>query len=98
LFYFLFIVFSSTKIIVLDKEGIFRINSSSQNIVRAVEMLDQTSSIEFSQFPDDEYLPCSLLKKYFRELPEPLLGPKIMNCFEAIGQSMSKKIKEFVKT
>jgi hypothetical protein len=66
-----------------DEEGIFRVPGSAKNIKEIASQVDNGNLVDLS-----EYGTCtiaSLLKKYFRELPEPLLTNENHNAWMEIG-------------
>lgn len=71
----------------MSVEGIFRLNGNIRRLNQVIEAIDRDpSSVDFTQ--DSAVQLAALLKKFFRELPEPLLTFKLHRLFTA-SQCMS---------
>ncbi|ELR19646.1 RhoGAP domain containing protein [Acanthamoeba castellanii str. Neff] len=66
----------------LTQEGIFRISCDHMQLMRLVTKVDRGVDIDWQQ---EEIHACTaLLKKYLRDLPQPLFSPDLYSCFMAI--------------
>lgn len=69
----------------LDVEGIFRLNGDYLENKEAMSRVDQGLSLDFSKFKQQHVAP-SLLKRFLRELPEPLFTYVYYNRLKHITQ------------
>lgn len=66
----------------MSVEGIFRRNGNIRRLNQVIEAIDRDpSSVDYTQ--DNAVQLAALLKKFFRELPEPLLTFKLHRLFIA---------------
>ena len=66
----------------MSVEGIFRRNGNIRRLNQVIEAIDRDpSSVDFTQ--DNPVQLAALLKKFFRELPEPLMTFKLHKLFIA---------------
>lgn len=64
------------KYLGLYVEGIFKVSPSHRQLVEVVEKLNNHENVDFSEC-ESVHIAAAVIKKYFRELPEPLI-PKDM--------------------
>jgi len=76
----------------LDTEGIFRISPRMLELVRVAESYETNSDFNLED-EEDPHLIAVLLKKYLRELPDPLFTFELYTCFIAIWNINDDKIR-----
>lgn len=64
----------------LDVHGLFRVSASKREMERVTYLLERGETIDVTKFTDN-HLPGALLKKFFRELPDPLFTNEFYECF-----------------
>lgn len=68
---------SALKCFGFQEKGLFRVNGNNNRVRRLKAAFDahqiDSSSVELSEYVNDPHSICSVLKCYFRELPEPLM-------------------------
>jgi len=84
--------FIETKAINL--EGIFRVSSSKNQLEKLQHQIDEGIEIDFSEH--DYHLATGLLKKYFRDLPDPIFTEEFYSCFLIVYQTTSIVGGEFI--
>ncbi|ODN02672.1 Beta-chimaerin [Orchesella cincta] len=81
----------------LHIEGIYRVSGSREQTERLKRYLEQErESADMSQFPDIHSM-CSLVKLYFRILPQPLITPDVFQRFLNAGKGY-KRIKLYLQS
>jgi len=70
--------FDSTK--AAQTEGIFRMSPSAAKLGELAKAFDMGISVNLKRV-QDAHLIAGLLKKYFRDLPEPLFTFELYSCF-----------------
>eukprot|EP01114_Cavostelium_apophysatum_P004198 TRINITY_DN1437_c0_g1_i2.p1 TRINITY_DN1437_c0_g1~~TRINITY_DN1437_c0_g1_i2.p1 ORF type:complete len:472 (-),score=118.95 TRINITY_DN1437_c0_g1_i2:1285-2700(-) len=90
----------------LDVEGIFRIPANKTEVDRYADLLDAGKDPkEIIEGIQDVHASCALLKKFFRDLPEPLLTSDLYDCFIVLYESkhlvdepeFQRKLRDLVK-
>ncbi|KZT65621.1 RhoGAP-domain-containing protein [Daedalea quercina L-15889] len=75
-------VISAMRQMDMSVEGIFRLNGNIRRLNQVIEAIDRDpSSVDYTQ--DNPVQLAALLKKFFRELPEPLMTFKLHKLFTA---------------
>ena len=67
----------------LDESGLFRIAAVQSEVRKLKAVYDKGSDPDLIELTNDPHLITSLLKMFFRELPEPLLTYELYECFMA---------------
>lgn len=69
-------------------QGIFRISASSTATSRVQNAIDRGEQIDWAGYPDPHLAP-NLLKKFFRDLPTPLVPFDIYTCFITLSKTVT---------
>ncbi|KAK4227214.1 hypothetical protein QBC38DRAFT_196855 [Podospora fimiseda] len=77
-------IIAAMKQMDLSVEGVFRKNGNIKKLSEAVEKLDKDEEVDFSTFHVIQV--AALLKRYLRELPDPLLTNKLYRVWIAISK------------
>jgi hypothetical protein len=86
----------------IDQEGIFRISSDHQKLKLLMAKIDRGLPVDYNE--TDIHAVTALLKRYLRDLPEPLLTYELYTCFLAVFESIPdqdmllSKIESLVST
>jgi hypothetical protein len=72
---------------VLDLEGLFRISANKTLLERVQNLIDTGAEVDFDKLGNDSHLVPGLLKKFFRELPQPVFTHEFYDCFIVFYQA-----------
>eukprot|EP00009_Paramoeba_aestuarina_P013810 CAMPEP_0201534236 /NCGR_PEP_ID=MMETSP0161_2-20130828/55701_1 /ASSEMBLY_ACC=CAM_ASM_000251 /TAXON_ID=180227 /ORGANISM="Neoparamoeba aestuarina, Strain SoJaBio B1-5/56/2" /LENGTH=423 /DNA_ID=CAMNT_0047938767 /DNA_START=1 /DNA_END=1269 /DNA_ORIENTATION=+ len=86
----------------IKDEGIFRISPTHEKLEKLKRMYDRGENLDFEEaFGGNSHIPCALLKKYLRDLPEPLctykLYPKFLAALEMEEKARVPYLKDLIK-
>jgi hypothetical protein len=90
------LLFSTLTNLVISIEGIFRISASPTQINALVETIDKGGQVDFKLISDPHVVP-GLMKKFFRDLPDPLLTNELYTCFIAIWGAFDNPTGDHIK-
>eukprot|EP01114_Cavostelium_apophysatum_P021600 TRINITY_DN7585_c0_g1_i1.p1 TRINITY_DN7585_c0_g1~~TRINITY_DN7585_c0_g1_i1.p1 ORF type:complete len:459 (-),score=137.02 TRINITY_DN7585_c0_g1_i1:36-1412(-) len=76
----------------METEGIFRISPRHAELLALCKLLDKGIDVDLHQYKDP-HLIAGLMKKWFRELPDPLLTFELYTCFIAIWEIKDEAVR-----
>jgi len=79
-----------------DEEGLFRVSPSAARLTELATMysdIDSLVNLNLPEVEDNPHVVAGLLKKFLRELPDPMLTYELYTCFIAISKLQDDEIR-----
>ncbi|KAG2733561.1 hypothetical protein G9P44_003086 [Scheffersomyces stipitis] len=92
---FLELIFDEIESEGLKDVGIYRISTSISELANVKAIIDRTGTLNVNEKPYDTHTLTSIVKSYFRELPDALLSDKVINSFFSLNR-LSEEIDDEV--
>ncbi|KAK6454164.1 uncharacterized protein RJT20DRAFT_121510 [Scheffersomyces xylosifermentans] len=88
---FLEMIFDEIETEGLKDVGIYRISSSMSELISVKAIIDRTGSLNLNEKVYDTHTLTSVVKSFFRELPDALLSDNVISAFFALNKEESNR-------